>query len=78
MSESVVLRVPCTGRPFVLNGIAKSYSESHYPPVLKGVVSRDELRAIVSRLNDILLSYWPCGPCYYFGYICIPCKFQFA
>ena len=74
MSDHVVYRIPSTGKQFILNGIAKSYSENIYPPQLKGIVSRDELRSIISRLNDTLLSYWPCGPCYYFGYIFIPCK----
>lgn len=60
-----------------LFGVSSRY-EDVYDPILQNVVSEKELRRIIDDLNDILISHWPCGPCYTCGYICAPCSLGLA
>jgi hypothetical protein len=54
-----------------VNGISSSY-ESVYNPVLVGIITEEELRDIISRLNQTLHLYWPCTVVYCTGFICAP------
>lgn len=66
--------VPAVGVNFPCYGISSAYSLD-YPIALKGVVSEEDFKSLVSRLNDTLISHWPCDVCYIFGFACIPCSF---
>ncbi len=55
-----------------LNGISSSYDNA-YPEELRGVVDEMEFVETVNRLNDTIISFWPCTSCYLFGYVCAPC-----
>jgi len=66
------IRVPSKGSHFV-SGLASSYDEHYYPDELSGIVSAEELKDIIRRLNDAILSFWPCTTILAIGYLCIPC-----
>jgi hypothetical protein len=66
------IRVPSKGSHFV-SGLASSYDEYYYPDELSGIVSAEELKDIIRRLNDAILSFWPCTTILAIGYLCIPC-----
>ena len=65
-----IRRNPC-GQVFV-TGIASSYDTS-YPEVLHDLVEQYQYDKFINKLNDTLQSYWPCQPCFLFGYCFIPC-----
>lgn len=69
----VTVRIPPAGQRH-FTGIASRYS-NEYPAKLTHVVSPSEFVDIVDRLNETIADYWPCSPCYYFGYLCCPCTF---
>ncbi len=69
MSE---VRLFPTGSRFI-NGLSSSYDCESYPDKLQGVITEEELHQIMNRLNDTIISYWPCHPCLIFAYICAPC-----
>lgn len=60
-----------------LHGVSSRY-EDVYNPILENVVSEKELSRIIEDLNEILVSHWPCGPCYTCGYLCTPCTFMLS
>eukprot|EP01038_Epipyxis_sp_PR26KG_P013246 gene13246-17752_t len=64
------VRLKSKGARFI-NGVSSSYDDQ-YSPQLEGVISEEELRDIVARLNDTLLSFWPCNVCLIFGFVCSP------
>jgi hypothetical protein len=66
------IHVPAIGARFI-SGLSSSYS-SEYPSSLRGVMSESEWKDVVSRLNDTLLSHWPCDVCYIFGVALAPCS----
>ena len=65
-----------TGKMFV-NGLSSSYEES-YSNELQSVLSREEHKDIINRLNMTLSAYWPCGFVYATGFICVPCTLGFS
>lgn len=67
----VIVQVPSTGLRH-LTGISSRYSTT-YPSRLQDVISKAEFTDIMDRLNDTIIDYWPCNPCYYFGYACCLC-----
>lgn len=69
----VIVQVPSTGLRH-LTGISSRYSTT-YPTRLQDVISKAEFADIMDRLNDTIIDYWPCNPCYYFGYVCCICTF---
>jgi hypothetical protein len=74
MTSSVVFKIPPTGMIFV-SGVASSYDEEFYDPRLanSGIISKEDIHHVISNLNDGLESFWPCSPCYFFGYGCMIC-----
>ncbi len=71
--DRVIVKLKSNGLRFI-NGVSSSY-ENQYQHALRGVVSESELTDIVTRLNDTLLSFWPCTTCYVFGFVCTPFTF---
>ena len=55
-----------------INGLSSRYSDS-YPKELIGIMSERDFKDVVQKLNEILITFWPCYPCYLFGYIFAPC-----
>lgn len=45
---------------------------------VRGVISDKEMAQIISRLNEQLLSFWPCTTCFIIAYSCIPCTLGFS
>lgn len=72
MENRVIVHIPSSGITFV-SGISSSYDETFYDPVLDGIISRNDLQEMISSLNEGLESFWPCSPCYWFGYGCMIC-----
>lgn len=72
MTERVGVKIPSTGFTFV-SGISSSYDETYYHPALKDIVTQREITEVISGLNEGLESFWPCSPCYWFGYGCMIC-----
>jgi len=66
------LRIPAKGRHFV-SGLAYSYDEASYPEELSGLLTSEELRDIVRRLNCTIQDFWPCSTVMAIGYVFIPC-----
>lgn len=71
-SGSATYRMKAIGQKYLF-GVSSRY-EDLYNPVLENVVSEKELSRIIEDLNEILVSHWPCGPCYMCGYVCAPCS----
>lgn len=72
MKGYITVRIKAVGHKFV-NGIANVYDLNTYPIELSNVISQDELKGIISKLNHTLTCYWPCSSVFFIGYICIPC-----
>lgn len=67
----LTVKLPAVGLKFV-NGYSSRYSDE-YDASLSGVVSESELKDIIWRLNDTIISYWPCTTCYVCGFVMTPC-----
>ena len=65
------VKLHACGLRFV-NGISSRYDDT-YDPRLEGIISEDELKDIIRRLNETITSFWPCNTCYFFGYAFTPC-----
>ena len=67
------IKIPPTGMRFV-TGISSSYS-TEYPEELTGKIDKDEYEEILEKLNDVLISYWPCYTWFLCGYLFAPATF---
>ena len=54
-----------------MNGISSGYDNT-YNVALRGIVDEAEFVTTMDRLNDTIISFWPCTGCYLFGYMCAP------
>lgn len=68
-----IARLKATGLRFI-NGVASSYDE-RYPEALDGLLSPRDFDEAINHLNNIILMYWPCNTCFFFGYVCSFCSF---
>ena len=64
------VRVPAVGKRFV-NGLASAYS-SVYPKELANVMTEDDFKDFIDRLNHTIISHWPCDICYVCGFALAP------
>ena len=53
-----------------INGIANAYSEDFDKKKLSEHISEYDFQQIMERINDTLISYFPCPLSFYCGYIC--------
>lgn len=69
-----VARLPGTGLRYI-NGVAASYAGVDPLPAALGHrgVTPADFAAALDRVNNILLMYWPCVPCFWGAYLCTPC-----
>jgi hypothetical protein len=91
MSEYTILQCPASGQHY-LNGLSSSYSfnynvsigksskddEKFSSELVRGVITDKEINDIINRLNEQIISFWPCTTCFLFAYSCIPCTFGFS
>lgn len=63
--------IPGIGLRFI-NGISQSYDDVHYPPELSNIITETDYFRTIKRVNQGILSFWPCTTCYLFGYACAP------
>lgn len=71
-----VARLQGTGLRYI-NGVASSYRGGGgvYPEAAlapRGVTPA-AFEAAIDRVNNVLLMYWPCVPCFWGAYLCTPC-----
>ena len=52
-----------------VTGIAKQYNPK-YPELLEGVLPQGEFNTMMTNINDMLETYFPCTFCWVFGYLC--------
>ena len=72
--ESVhrVFIIPATGKQFI-DGISMSYDENISEDLLtKTNLTKDEYEIIINRINDAILTHWPCDVCYFSKIVCKP------
>eukprot|EP01041_Mallomonas_annulata_P010518 gene10518-21934_t len=69
--QMTVVKCRATGLRFV-NGISSSYNDT-YPNELQEILTESEFHDILKKLNETLITYWPCTTCYIFGFACAPC-----
>jgi hypothetical protein len=53
-----------SGASYILKG---NFQRQAY--IIEEVLPDDEIREIIHRLNDTILSFWPCSSCYLFGVV---------
>lgn len=70
-SDCKVVRIRSTGATFV-SGLSSSYDDQSYPEELEGVLTASELHEVISKLNNQIVSFWPCNTCMFFGIVCAP------
>lgn len=68
-----VARLSATGLRFI-NGVASSYDQ-RYPRALDGLLDEHAFDEAINHVNNILVMYWPCHTCFFFGYVCSLCSF---
>ncbi len=56
-----------------INGLANTYGSIEDHSILTNIIDKRTLNIILSRINDDLLTYWPCPTCFCFGYLCSIC-----
>lgn len=69
--EYITVKYLPTGQSFI-SGISNSY-RFHDDKEIMGVLPAHQIEEVLLGLNDVLINFWPCGPCYYFGIFCAPC-----
>ncbi|GAB5364932.1 hypothetical protein AAMO2058_001012700 [Amorphochlora amoebiformis] len=52
-------------------GLYSSYS-SEYPVELENLLSEQEFKHCMNRINTAIIFRWPCMPCYGFSTVCCP------
>jgi hypothetical protein len=67
-----VVNLPARGLRFV-NGVSSHYDETFHPELERSRLSKAEFISAITRVNETLATYWPCGMCFCFGYVCSPC-----
>ena len=73
-SSRVVVKVMPIGRSFV-NGISSAYDSINFDERMSTFMTEAEFTSIIDDFNETLVSFWPCGACYFFGICCSPCTF---
>lgn len=68
-----IARLQGTGLRYI-NGVASSYGGA-YPDAALATrgVTQAAFEAALDRVNNVLLMYWPCVPCFWGAYLCTPC-----
>ena len=66
------IKIPGIGLRFI-NGISQSYDDIHYPTELSNIITETDYFRTIKRINQGILSFWPCTTCFLFGYGCAPC-----
>ena len=67
-----IAKLDATGLRFI-NGVASSYDQQ-YPEALEGLLSRRDFDEAIDHVNNMLVMYWPCNTCFFFGYVCSVCS----
>ncbi|KRW99544.1 hypothetical protein PPERSA_02402 [Pseudocohnilembus persalinus] len=62
------IKLNANGKLYI-NGFSSSYDDT-YPQQLKGILNQRQFQKIMDELNSVIQSYWSCGLCHYFGWLC--------
>ena len=60
-----MVRARAIGYRYV-NGVASSYDEE-YPLELEEIIPKEDYLKTIRKLNNVIISFWPCSPCFIFG-----------
>lgn len=72
-TQRISIVIPPRGFLFI-SGIASQY-DTTYNIQLQSIMNEQEYEIFIQQVNNSLEAFWPCMPCFAFGYVCACCSF---